>query len=476
MMMVVAVEEVYVEALQFKYPIIDWEDMLKIFDRVDLVIVWNLIKERFSSTEPIDDKERTFWVELKRNMNLVATQQVALDNSLVPPEKRLKIEKCNARIAFSKPKREETYQVTLDALKLSPCYPTFMITTEVPEVYMHQFWNTIQKVKDTDAYRFKLDKKNLGEHLLQSSIGASLGKQQDLINSRNHELKSCRYGALIPDDMINQNIKDSKAYKTYYDFATGKATPKKARKYKKVASPSRKLSPVLDTLCESVSKKKTPAKVDRGIGMDLLSDVALLKAAQVKEALKKSKKDSHMLHASGSGYGVGSQPKVLDESEDKTTGTDEGTCTKPGVLDVPKYLSESKNKSCGDSGDDGSNDVDSDDVTKNDDENDVEIDAYEDKEASDSEKIDFDEDKNLNVNQNDNEEEYVRTPDSFEFNDDEEEYDELYKDVNVRSKVVEHEEIEKGDAKMTDTTHKSASQEKSYEQVIKDAHVTLTSS
>ncbi|GJV89614.1 hypothetical protein Tco_1533552 [Tanacetum coccineum] len=92
-------------------------------------------------------------------MNLVGAKQVALDNALVSPEKRLKIEKCNARIEFSKPQREETYQVTLDALKLSLCYPAFLITAEVPEVYMHQFWNTIQKIKDTDAYRFKLDKK-----------------------------------------------------------------------------------------------------------------------------------------------------------------------------------------------------------------------------------------------------------------------------------------------------------------------------
>ncbi|GJU62493.1 hypothetical protein Tco_1244328 [Tanacetum coccineum] len=71
-----------------KYPIIDWEvyteesrkywkiigvgnhteayqffeDMLKIFDRDDLVMLWNLVKERFSSTEPTDDKERTLWV------------------------------------------------------------------------------------------------------------------------------------------------------------------------------------------------------------------------------------------------------------------------------------------------------------------------------------------------------------------------------------------------------------------------------
>ncbi|GKE13362.1 hypothetical protein Tco_1416913 [Tanacetum coccineum] len=216
-------------------------------------------------------------------MNPVATQQVALDNSLVATEKRLKIEKCNARIAFSKPQREETYQVTLDALNLSPCYLAFLITVEVPKV-LHA---------------------SILEH---HPKGASLGRLQDLIDSENHELKSCEYGALIPDDMINQDIKDSKAYKTYYDFATGKATPKKARKYKKVASPSRILYPVLeeepakkpkrarkpakksttiptagvvirDTPRESVPKKKTPAKVDRGKGMDLLSDVTLLEAA-----------------------------------------------------------------------------------------------------------------------------------------------------------------------------------------------------
>ncbi|GJY31080.1 hypothetical protein Tco_0414575 [Tanacetum coccineum] len=71
------------------------------------------------------------------NMNPIATQQAALDNALVPPEKRLKIERYNARIAFSKPQREETYQVTLEALKLSSCYPAFLITAEVPEIYMH---------------------------------------------------------------------------------------------------------------------------------------------------------------------------------------------------------------------------------------------------------------------------------------------------------------------------------------------------
>ncbi|GKE85740.1 hypothetical protein Tco_1559482, partial [Tanacetum coccineum] len=55
-----------------------------------------------------------------------------------------------------KPK-EETFQVVLDALALTPSYPAFLITADVPKVYMHQFWNCIYK--HDDFYRFKIDKK-----------------------------------------------------------------------------------------------------------------------------------------------------------------------------------------------------------------------------------------------------------------------------------------------------------------------------
>ncbi|GKF37705.1 hypothetical protein Tco_0114463, partial [Tanacetum coccineum] len=162
---------------------------------------------------------------------------------------------------------------------------------------------------------------------------------------------------------------------------------------------------IRDTPGVSVSKKKAPTKVDRGKGMDLLSNVALLKATRLKKALKKSKQEAHKLHASGSGDGVGSQPKVPDESQDKITG---------------------------DSEDDNSNDDDSDDVTNDDDDDDDDSDVDGDNEASDSERTDSDEDKNPNLNQNNDEEEeyeeeYLRTPDNYEFFDDDDEY----VDVNV---------------------------------------------
>nr|GEX57338.1 hypothetical protein [Tanacetum cinerariifolium] len=70
MLEIVPVSEFKVEALQVKYPIIDWEihteDMLKGFDREDLVALWNLVKEKFSLAVPSVDKEKALWVELKR--------------------------------------------------------------------------------------------------------------------------------------------------------------------------------------------------------------------------------------------------------------------------------------------------------------------------------------------------------------------------------------------------------------------------
>ncbi|GKF14701.1 hypothetical protein Tco_0056163 [Tanacetum coccineum] len=41
-----------------------------------------------------------------------------------------------------KPK-EATFQVVLDALALTPFYRAFLITTDVPAIYMQEFWSTV---------------------------------------------------------------------------------------------------------------------------------------------------------------------------------------------------------------------------------------------------------------------------------------------------------------------------------------------
>ncbi|GKB62455.1 putative ribonuclease H-like domain-containing protein [Tanacetum coccineum] len=55
------------------------DDMLKAFNRDDLVMMWSLVKEKFNSTEPIDDKEREIWsascVYRERNRHLHAGRE-----------------------------------------------------------------------------------------------------------------------------------------------------------------------------------------------------------------------------------------------------------------------------------------------------------------------------------------------------------------------------------------------------------------
>ncbi|GKC37426.1 hypothetical protein Tco_1049810 [Tanacetum coccineum] len=279
------------------------------------------------------------------------------------------------------------------------------------------------------------------------------------------------YGVVIPKEMINEDILNSTAYKTYYAYASGAKEPKKARKSKKPASP--KLKTVLVSPKEPTRKPakkivpEAPAKGKRSKGIEILSDVALSEAALLKEATKRSKKDFHISQVSGSGDGVGSQPKVPDESEDKMTHTDEGSVGRGDNDDNSK---------------DDDNDDDSDDVSKGDDDK---ADSDDDgNDAHDSERTDSNDDENLSFTLKDykeeeHDEEYVQSHEKYESDDDnenmdEEEYDDLYKDVDVKSLRAEHEKEGKGDAEMNDVDQ-DVSQEKSYEQVVKDAHVILTS-
>ncbi|GKF49217.1 hypothetical protein Tco_0142468, partial [Tanacetum coccineum] len=124
-----------------------------------------------------------------------------------------------------------------------------------------------------------------------------------------------KYGALIPDGMINDDIKLSTAYKTYLDYAIGKVHPKKARK---PLLPSSTGIVIRDTLDKLISKKIAPTKTDRGKGIELLSDAVLLEDAQLKKTLRKIKRETHKLQASGSSEGADFESEVPDEQIRKT--------------------------------------------------------------------------------------------------------------------------------------------------------------
>ncbi|GJV23657.1 hypothetical protein Tco_1376352 [Tanacetum coccineum] len=62
--------------------------------------------------------------------------------------------------------KEPTYQVVLDALALTTCYPAFVITAEVPVIYMHQFWATVNK--NNSSYQFKINNKRFSMNVEES--------------------------------------------------------------------------------------------------------------------------------------------------------------------------------------------------------------------------------------------------------------------------------------------------------------------
>nr|GEU74818.1 hypothetical protein [Tanacetum cinerariifolium] len=62
MMQLVPIEDVYVQALQVKHPIIDWKQL----DREDLNQLEALVKEYLSIRPATSEKEMELWVELKR--------------------------------------------------------------------------------------------------------------------------------------------------------------------------------------------------------------------------------------------------------------------------------------------------------------------------------------------------------------------------------------------------------------------------
>nr|GEZ14911.1 hypothetical protein [Tanacetum cinerariifolium] len=354
-------------------------------------------------------------------INPTTASQIALDNALVPPETRLKIGICNRRIEFSKPQREATYQITLDALKLSPCYPTFLITANLdnkkfkgyaevlcdilqicpklpnqpfdippftdekimsfiyepgytrnietlPELvvdHMHQPWRTFaafinkcisRKITGLDKLRFT---KIIINHFISQNKSISMRNMINLHTARDDSLLGTLkyvsktkerqvYGALIPKEMINEEIMNFIAYQTYFAYASDAKEPMKARKFKKPIYPTLKTVPVSPkeptkkpATKPKPTKKKGPVKADRGKG-------------------------------------------VPNEQHHKVSSTDEGTDTKLGVLDVPKYDFESEKESWGDSGEEDVDDQD-DYEDKSDDDNDVNDDNDDDKNDDDDE-------------------------------------------------------------------------------------------
>ncbi|GJU23396.1 retrovirus-related pol polyprotein from transposon TNT 1-94 [Tanacetum coccineum] len=359
----------------------------------------------------------------------------ALDDALVAPVDCLEFGKCNMRLKTDIKPKEATFQVVLDALALTSFYQAFLITTEIcPKVPRQRF----------------------EEPLLEHDILSFL---RDLGHSGDIHYIIDVYGVILPQHLTNQEMLESIAYQTYYVYAIGEKTLKEKYVRKKAesnTSPKKKTAPAskgsrLESSAKAAktNKKKQPATMPKTKGLAVLSEVLLTEAEQIKLATKRSKKDFHMSHASGSSDGVDIQSKVPNEQQQKVTVTNEG-------VDDEDDVEESDLK---DDSEETESDNDGNNLTH------PNLSTYKvDDQEEEEEKTD---DEEVSSDQR------VSTPPDYELTDEEEnkegddkdkegeheqdEEDDLYRDVNVN--------LERSDTKMTDAQAKKD---------IEDAHVTLT--
>ncbi|GJY31107.1 hypothetical protein Tco_0414602 [Tanacetum coccineum] len=443
-------------------------------------------------------------------MSSITTKQAKLDLELVPKEKRLEIGKCNGRLNPGKTQREPTFQVILDALALTPFrmdkkkkfylnLETFRDIFQIcPRVhgqdfdelptdegmyykknvdYVELLWEDFTYQIDNRGYKkqekmyyprftkviiyYFLTKDKIVSR--RNKIGMHTSRDDYLINtlrffSANEE--SQIYGARLPESMTITPPKKARKFKKHASpkLTTIPVSPEEpTKKSKRVKRPAKKSTNapttsvvIRDNHVMSLSKKKEKMTVEKRKGIELLSEVALTKKAQYEEVRKKSLRDFHKTDPSGSGIVTNIAPSA---AKIKPSITNEGTGAKPGVPDVNEEEStESEAESWGRDEDDINNDHDSSsegsDQESDSDETNVE--------SKVEDNVEGDEDKGIYYTTN-------------QFDDDVDAR--LNKPVNADEGFIQNEGT---DAEMINVQQGNENLEITLNQVIEDAYVTIS--
>nr|GEZ57776.1 hypothetical protein [Tanacetum cinerariifolium] len=367
-------------------------------------------------------------------------QQVAMDEALVPSTQRLRIGRSNLRLPSDIQSKESTLQLVYDVLRRYPFFKAFLVTADVPEIYMEML------------------------HICPRIHGQS-------------------FNELPFEEEILDFIRNTKAYKEYYAFATGEAVPKpKASARRKRSDSDTSITPPAATTPKP-TVAVTPRLIDAAKGKQTAkslpapSEVARTGAQQLKIVLRRSRQQTHISQPGGSG-------------------TDEGTGSKPGVPDVPTDESEEElswNSSDDESADDQVKGGDDDEVDEGDKSDEGEDDANEDKDGDEKdddeenqETAKYDEHDDAEGGGNDEEEDKSDEEDDIEETKEEESFDPIPKtpkgsedegdgeeDQGLNVNKEEHVEEEEGDELYKDV---NINQGRGLQATIEveDTHVTLT--
>nr|GFC07550.1 hypothetical protein [Tanacetum cinerariifolium] len=221
-------------------------------------------------------------------------QQVALDEALVPSTQRLRIGRSNFRLPSDIQSKESTLQLFYDILRRCPFFKAFLVTADVPEVYMQEFWATAYVYQR--SIRFKMNNK---KHTM--------------------ELESFREMLYICPRIPGQAFAELPFEEEILEFIRflGHAPkPKASARRKRSGSDTSITPPTAATIptttvavtprLTAAAKGKQPAKAKSSSDP---SEVARTEAQQLKIVLKRSRQQTYISQLGGSGTDEGTGSK-----------------------------------------------------------------------------------------------------------------------------------------------------------------------
>nr|GEV70965.1 hypothetical protein [Tanacetum cinerariifolium] len=329
-----------------------------------------------------DEVEEQWWT-----MDMTINQQVAMDEALVPHARRLRIGRRNFHLLSDISFKESTLQLVYDVLRLTPFFKAFLVSIDVSEIYMQEFWVTA--TVHYHSIRFKMDNKKhivnlesfrevgairrltdvninklhqpwrsfaaiINKFLTRKSSGYDslwLSQAQilwGLYHKRNVDFaylmwedfvyqvehkdtkksnemyyprddhmfttiklvsrhqNTQQFGAMLPIELTNADIRNSNAYKEFYEVAIGATPPKtKASVWKTKSSFDTTITPPLTAAAgprlSTSAKGKQPATTSKAKSLSALLEVVMTEAQQLKLATKRSLQQTRISQASGSG-------------------------------------------------------------------------------------------------------------------------------------------------------------------------------
>nr|GEW46066.1 zinc finger, CCHC-type [Tanacetum cinerariifolium] len=156
-------------------------------------------------------------------MATIIDQQVALDEALVPSTHRLRIGRSNFRLPSDIQSKEATLQVVYDVLRNSPFFRAFLVTADVPKIYMQEFWATAKL--HHNSIRFKMDTKksilDLDAFREMLHISPRIPSQSFAeLPSEEEILEFFRYLGHSHEIRYLTDVNDNKLYKPWRSFAS----------------------------------------------------------------------------------------------------------------------------------------------------------------------------------------------------------------------------------------------------------------